>query len=783
MRLSFALKLALLNLLLAFTITGLGVGYFYYTTREMTLRQMRQHLGDVTHVGSYIFSEQDRIDLLALKQEILPLIQYNKSEVEKLEDGDTLPALSDSVVARLQKSSRYLKLIQKMRRIKAGTTKNIHKLKHLPQVFPEGAEPTVKFVYIMFPLEGFGVTRQIFLADSDYAEIDENKNGKIDDEEVANPIGNIYAFESDAYNIALKGSIAIEDEWYTDKWGTWLSAFLPILDHNGKTIAVLGLDLNVVGAANKLLVLRNVLIGVMIASFVLAILLSFVLARLMSRSVLLLKEGAEQVAQRNFDVQIEVKSKDELGDLADVFNSMVHEIQDYSQNLENKVEKRTRQLQESLEKVRNLKFQQDGDYFLTSLLTDTLIKDRYNGEVFKVEYLIYQKKKFEFRKKKSELGGDFCSMHSLILKGRPYLLFVNADAMGKSIQGAGGALVFGAVFESLVTRTSISGVASDFYPERWLKNAFIELHKVFEAFDGSMLMSVVLGLADEKTGLVYYMNAEHPAPVLYNKQESRFLHPDVLFRKIGAIGINDGVYILTCQLQTGDVFLSGSDGRDDLLLGTDDDGTRIINEDETRFLSVVNQSKADINEIYSQLLQTGELTDDISLLSIEYTGSTQSLVELDVTSQDLLNHCRALSKQKNWSAAWEKLCQIDSKKRTHPDLLRETALILFKLKKYKEALQPALDFCETNPSDTGILYLISLLSKKLKKLEQATDYADRVRLRMPMNVENLVNLADIYYHTNDVSRARKLLDQALEFEPANRHALRLNKKFGLKSKT
>ncbi|NEQ98518.1 MAG: hypothetical protein F6K30_17660, partial [Cyanothece sp. SIO2G6] len=30
---------------------------------------------------------------------------------------------------------------------------------------------------------------------------------------------------------------------YEDKWGTWLSAFAPLEDRNGKVVAVLGLDL------------------------------------------------------------------------------------------------------------------------------------------------------------------------------------------------------------------------------------------------------------------------------------------------------------------------------------------------------------------------------------------------------------------------------------------------------------------------------------------------------------------------------------------------------------
>jgi hypothetical protein len=72
--------------------------------------------------------------------------------------------------------------------------------------------------------------------------------------------------------------------------------------------------------------------------------------------------------------------------------------------------------------------------------------------------------------------------------------------MGKSIQGAGGVLVLGTVFKSIIQRTISTAAGKNVYPERWLKNAFIEMHKAFESFDGSMLMSTVFGLIDEVTG-------------------------------------------------------------------------------------------------------------------------------------------------------------------------------------------------------------------------------------------------------------------------------------------
>ncbi|HMV44354.1 MAG TPA: 7TM diverse intracellular signaling domain-containing protein, partial [Leptospiraceae bacterium] len=186
------------------------------------------------------------------------------------------------------------------------------------------------------------------------------------------------------------------------------------------------------------------------------------------------------------------------------------EVEELNSNLEMKVAQRTEELSQSLEHVKKLKMSQDGDYFLTSLLIKPLGKNRAEKNQVLIDFIVKQKKTFEFKNKMSDLGGDLCRAESLVLRNRNMTVFFNADAMGKSMQGAGGAIVMGSVFDSILERTKLSQTVQEEYPEKWLKNAFIELHKVFESFQGSMLVSIVIGLIDNKTGLMYFINAEHP---------------------------------------------------------------------------------------------------------------------------------------------------------------------------------------------------------------------------------------------------------------------------------
>jgi hypothetical protein len=75
-------------------------------------------------------------------------------------------------------------------------------------------------------------------------------------------------------------------------------------------------------------------------------------------------------------------------------------------------------------------------------------------------------------------------------------------------------------------------------PERWLKNAFIELHRVFESFDGSMLVSGFFGLIDEHTGLMYHIFWQNirSAVLLREMVRLKFVDNDKMLRKLGTSG-------------------------------------------------------------------------------------------------------------------------------------------------------------------------------------------------------------------------------------------------------
>lgn len=327
--------------------------------------------------------------------------------------------------------------------------------------------------------------------------------------------------------------------------------------------------------------------------------------------------GVRSADSGRMDVFVEPTYNDEIGILTKSFNSMLSSIresslrlEDYAVNLEKKVADRTKELNERISEISGLKLQQDGDYFLNTLLIEPLMKNRSRSEKYRIDFLIEQKKKFVFREEIHQLGGDVCIAGDLNFAGRRHLMFFNGDAMGKSIQGAGGVLVAGSVLNSIMARNSSEARIQSVRPEEWLKNAFSELQIIFEAFEGCMLLSCILGLADEDTGEVIFFNAEHPYAVLYRDGKAEFAENSVGLYKLG-IPFQREFSLKHVRIAPKDVLLIGSDGKDDLLVGNS------MNEEAELFLRIAEAAGSDPETMLGLIRESGEILDDISIVRIE----------------------------------------------------------------------------------------------------------------------------------------------------------------------
>lgn len=462
--------------------------------------------------------------------------------------------------------------------------------------------------------------------------------------------------------------------------------------------------------------------------------------------------------------------------LANRFVRLNEEVEDLNENLERKVEDRTKQLNKSLSDIQELKEKQDGDYFLTSLLIDPLGGNHNESGSVRTEMVQRQMKRFAFRKWNAEIGGDHCAVHSIELKGRRATVFINGDAMGKSMQGAGGALVLGTVFQSVIARTQKTEEAGNRYPEQWLKDCFLELQNVFVSFDGSMFLSAFLGIVDEQSGLMYCINAEHPRPVLYRSGRAEFIETPIL-RKIGIPDVDAQLTIGTVQLAPDDVVIIGSDGRDDVSLGMDASGNRIINEDEEMFLRHVEQGQGMVDEITRLVFEFGAQADDYSLIRIAYREDApvpQAKPEKTYTKE--IAHIASLLRSQKPEEAKPIAESILLDASASDSALLYAARALRVTRDFDLAAAALEVYTLRNPHDTETLAALSVMLKVSGQRDAAIDTGERCRLRDPGNQKNLINLADAYRLSGNIRRARVILAQAQALngnspEVARLHAL------------
>jgi signal transduction histidine kinase len=101
----------------------------------------------------------------------------------------------------------------------------------------ERVNPSIADIYTMRKLPD-GHNALIVDSETDY-----DRNGKFEgDREQRTPIGEVYEKQIPALEQAFAGTPAFMDEPYSDRWGNWVSAFVPMRDAQGRVEAVLGVD-------------------------------------------------------------------------------------------------------------------------------------------------------------------------------------------------------------------------------------------------------------------------------------------------------------------------------------------------------------------------------------------------------------------------------------------------------------------------------------------------------------------------------------------------------------
>jgi putative nucleotidyltransferase with HDIG domain len=158
-------------------------------------------------------------------------------------------------------------------------------------------------------------------------------------------------YDASRFPEMLKGFTApsADRKFEADPWGMTLSGYAPIRDAKGNTVAILGVDI----LADDVYKMQQEIGRRMLLAFFFGILFCCLLGILISGSVSdpvkKLAEGTRQLAGENFDYRVAVRSRDEIGELADSFNKMAASLSESRQRLRNYFFKVTQSLVRALE--------------------------------------------------------------------------------------------------------------------------------------------------------------------------------------------------------------------------------------------------------------------------------------------------------------------------------------------------------------------------------------------------------------------------------------------------
>lgn len=174
-----------------------------------------------------------------------------------------------------------------------------------------GALP-VRFIYIIRPLEN---------GDWEFV-VDAEEKG--DDH---SPIGSLVEFDYEHEKPILTQARA-DVEYARDSFGIWLSAFAPIENSAGETVAMVGVD---IAASRIQTLLRRLLYGdllAMLVALVLASALAAWLSRKVTQPLTRLTEFVREIGRGNFATRLRVESNDEFGELAAAVNQMAEGLEE-----------------------------------------------------------------------------------------------------------------------------------------------------------------------------------------------------------------------------------------------------------------------------------------------------------------------------------------------------------------------------------------------------------------------------------------------------------------------
>jgi GAF domain-containing protein/HAMP domain-containing protein len=216
---------------------------------------------------------------------------------------------------------------------------------HEKNVEIKRSEPDLRFVYTMRKDAG-GI---YFVVDARISP----------DEEDISVFGERYDTASDllvASFDSMTGTI-VEEGFYEDAYGRFLSAYTPIYNSQGEPVGVLGIDILAETILRREMSFLYQLIGIYSLSLLLLVVGGVIFANYLANPIIQLRDMTNKISQGNFDIHIEnIPKTRELAELSIDLNTMTENLRELINDLEQRVVERTAGLTKKTDQLRAASF-------------------------------------------------------------------------------------------------------------------------------------------------------------------------------------------------------------------------------------------------------------------------------------------------------------------------------------------------------------------------------------------------------------------------------------------
>jgi HAMP domain-containing protein len=135
-------------------------------------------------------------------------------------------------------------------------------------------------------------------------------------------IGQVYE-QPEARLFNANQSIQVSENLYTDEWGTFLSGYAPIQGTSGASTLIIGADILAGTIIERQNFIGNTIYYVMGFAILIAGLIIGMFSLTIIRDIKKLNLAAEKISMGDTNVTVDIRRKDEIGELAESFGRMV----------------------------------------------------------------------------------------------------------------------------------------------------------------------------------------------------------------------------------------------------------------------------------------------------------------------------------------------------------------------------------------------------------------------------------------------------------------------------